>query len=156
MRKMDYVIQSQNLRLFKNKLETGLYDDNSFVKILSQKTDCFKSSEVKFLEDYLDDDSINIKSGALKVLCRYGHSLDEYVDIIFKENDMLWVDTIINIAVEQKNIDILLKLLDEKSNHLNKIIMAFKKLGREDYLTTLMFSTNDELVKVITKMNRME
>jgi len=64
----------------------------------------------------------------------------------------LWCEKIIEMAELQDNPDILLFFLEEEHGYINRAVLALKKTGHDNYLTSLLLSDNMNMVKSINRI----
>jgi hypothetical protein len=89
----------------------------------------------------------------LECLCKHGLDLEEIRDIISnKIKDKLFSLKVIEMAEKYNKPDILLLFMEEDDFYINRVILALKNTNNESYLTTLMLSDNDKLVKSINRI----
>jgi len=141
-----------NLRNLCSKFDRDIYDDGLLNKFLRSDLSFYSDDEIRYLERYLTSSNDGVINGVLRALCAYGINISEYEYLLENNANTALFATFVDIAVKQKNADVLLNLLDEESGHMVKVVLALKAIGREDLLTPLLFSDNDEVVATILKL----
>ena len=61
---------------------------------------------------------------------------------------------VIELAEKYDKPDVLIHFMDEEKGYVNRVIIALKNIHHEDYLTTLMLSENESLVKSVDRITR--
>lgn len=132
------------MRSLKNNFSKGLSVGNIVRQILRFPKDSVDLSEIDYLVDVVRSGSATLKQNALKVLSHFGYDINNFQDIVLEQNSS-FISTFIKEAEKSKNLDALLIFLEEDSNFLNQTIHTIYKLGEYSYLSSLVFSQNNEL-----------
>ena len=132
-------------RLYKN-FSDGLYNNNLFRHCLSMKVE-----NVERFKVFLNSEVIQIKIATIKLLANNVDDLSFLEGLI--DDDESVVETIIQVlSKKEEYVELMAKMLHEDSVFLSSIIMHLKKMKREEFLTTLLFSSNDELVSFVKRI----
>lgn len=140
-------IKQQNLKFLSHALRKQQYKQALFNNLLNFK---YQKQEIQFVEKYLECNNLKIKSFIIRFLCKNGSSLNNFFKYLDEDESLL--DEFIQIAYENNDVDCLLQLLNEQNGKLLDVILAIKKIGRNDLLTSLMFSDNEEIVDLVRKV----
>ena len=128
------------------QFEKNIYDNNLFRRCIKRKienADRFK----KFLSSNVPQ----IKIAAITILAENIDDLTFLDDLINEEEYV--IETILKIiAGREEYVDLMASLLNENSAFLTNMIINLKKMGKEEYLTALLFSDNIALVEFIKRI----
>ena len=146
-------IADKNIDILHTKCNKGIYTAQGFKIILNGSDKYYPLEKIEWMKEFLENKNSNIATSCLECLCKHGLNLSEIEDVIKKKiNDTLFSLKVIEIAEKQENPDVLLILMEEQYPYINRIILALKRMHHEDYLTTLMLSNNELLVKSVNKI----
>lgn len=124
---------------------------NRVNSLLREKPGSYTISELKFLEKYLFKRyPTNLRTAVLKVLCKFGNPVSNYVEEL--SDSVKMKSEVIKIAEEQNDPDTILSLTDEGSMTINLGISALKRMGKTEYLTSFLFSDNEDLVNLVKNL----
>jgi hypothetical protein len=146
-------IAENTINLLHIKCNKGIYSDRLFKTIRNGSDKYYPLSKLEWMKDFLEGTNQNIATCCLECLCKHGLDLEEIRDIISnKIKDKLFSLKVIEMAEKYNKPDILLLFMEEDDFYINRVILALKNTNNESYLTTLMLSDNDKLVKSINRI----
>jgi hypothetical protein len=146
-------IAEKNINSLRLKCNRGIYAERTFKIIINGSDKYYPLEKLEWMKDFLENENQNLATACLECLCSHGFKLSEIEDIIKRKIDnALFSLKVIEMAEKQNNPDVLLILMEEQYPYINRIILALKKMHREDYLTTLMLSNNELLVKSVNRI----
>lgn len=135
------------------KCKRNIYSERSFKTVSNGSDKYYPLEKIEWMKDFLDYENQNIAVSCLECLCKHGLNLNDIRDIIKKKiKDKLFSLKVIEMAEKQDNPDILLLFMEEEDGYINRVILALKNTGHEDYLTTLMLSNNEMLIKSVDRI----
>lgn len=140
-------IKKQNLKFVRNSLINDEYKESLFNRVLNQK---YQKTDVQFMQKYLSSNNFKIKSFIIRFLCNNGYLLKNFLGLL--EDDKRLLDDFIQLAQSYKDEQVLLELLNEENGKCLDVILAIKNIGKNQLLTSLMFSDNEEIVKLVRKV----
>ena len=148
-------IADTNIATLKSKCLRGLYSERMF-KTIAKGLDRFYSLEkLDWMKEFLKDGNQHIAAGCLECMCAHGYSLEDATDILLERiDDRIFSSKVIELAEKYDKPDVLIHFMDEEKGYVNRVIIALKNIHHEDYLTTLMLSENESLVKSVDRITR--
>lgn len=148
-------IADGNIAALKSKCLRGMYSASMF-RTVSKGLDKFYSlDKLEWMKGFLSDGNQLIASGCLECLCSHGYNLDDAIDVILSRiDDKMFSSKVIELCEKHDKPDILIHFMDEDKGYVNRVIIALKKTHHEDYMTTLMLSENEELVRSVDRITR--
>ena len=145
----------RNIALLKIKCTSGVYSERLFRTVGNGDGRLYTLDRIGWMKDFLSDPNEHIAAGCLDCLCRHGYDLAEATGVISSRlGDRMFSSKVIEIAERENRPDVLLMFMEEKDAYINRVIIALKKTGNESYLTTLMLSENEDLVRAIDRMTK--
>ena len=137
------------------KCTRGIFSERLFRLVADGDSRFYPLEKLEWMKDFLSDPHEQIAAWCLECLCRHGYSLDEARDVIASRlKDRIFSNRVIDIAERMNNPGILLLFTEEEDAYVNRVIVALKNTGNESYLTTLMLSNNDSLVKALCRITK--
>ena len=126
-----------------------------FKTVINGNPKYYTLSKLDWMKQFVCDDNELIAASCIECLCMHGWDIDEILlEIPTNFNRHLWCNKVIEMAEKQDKPDLLLHFLEEESIYLNKAILALKRKGHENYLTTLLLSNNPFITKAIMRMTK--
>lgn len=148
-------IAENNIKALKSKCLRGLYSEAMFRTVAKGLDKFYPLEKLDWMKEFLGDRSQHIAMGCLECLCAHGYNLEDAMDILRSRiDDRIFSSKAIELAEKHDKPDVLLLYMDEEKGYVNRVIIALKKTHHEDYLTTLMLSENDSLVKSVDRITR--
>jgi len=148
-------IADKNIKLLKIKCERGIYHDRLFKVVINGGDDMYPLSELEWMKDYVSNSNPLIGASCMECLCRHGMDIAEFKDYVSENfNNPYWCNKAIDIAENQDDPDFILTFLEESSIYMNRAILALKRNNHETYLTALLLSDDDNLVKTVMRMTK--
>ena len=148
-------IADGNIAALRSKCLRGMYSSQMFRTVTKGLDRFYALDKLEWMKEFLDDRNQLIASSCLECLCAHGYNLEDATDVILSRiDDRMFSCKVIELAEKYDKPDILLHFLDEEKGYVNRAILALKKMHRENYLTTLMLSENQSLVKSVYRMTR--
>lgn len=146
-------IADNNISALKSKCLRGLYTEWMF-RTVTRGLDTFYSLEkLEWMKEYFTHRNEHIAASCLECLCAHGYNLEDAMDVITSRvDDKVFSNKVIELAEKYDKPDVLLNFMDEGKGYVNKVILALKKMHHEEYMTTLMMSDNEMLVKSVNKL----
>ena len=120
--------------------------------VLAQKQGTYTIEQVKFLERYLDyvfPETIRLL--ALKILCKFGNPISKYIDYV-RGVSSRFDNEIIKIAESQNDPDTIILIASEERSNINSVVVSLKRMNKTEYLTSFLFSENEDLSNLIRDM----
>jgi hypothetical protein len=146
-------IAENTINLLHIKCNKGIYSEKLFKTIINGSDKYYPLEKIAWMKEFLEDKNHNIATCCLESLCKHGLELEEIRDVIERQlHDKLFSLKVIEIAEKKNNPDILLLFMEEDDCYINRVVLALKKTNNESYLTTLMLSENQDLVKSINRI----
>lgn len=110
----------------------------------------YKKIDVTSIEKYLYSDNRDIRDAAVQIIGAKGN-VEKLVDILLNEDDRIIIMRIIDsFGRHPEKVDKLVELLNSEDQVVfEKTIELFRKVGREDCLFGLLFSSDDSIVNRI-------
>lgn len=145
-------IALNNLNIFHVKCTRGIYNDRLF-KFILNNIGQYTKEEIEWMRGFVNSPSELIGTGCMEILCNSGVKVSEFSDYI--QNNLKngqWCHKFIELAEKQNDPDAMLPFLEEDEIYINRVILALKRNKQESYLTTLMMSDNENLVKAVTRI----
>lgn len=148
-------IADTNIATLKSKCLRGLYSERMF-KTIAKGLDRFYSLEkIDWMKEFLKDGNQHIAAGCLECMCAHGYNLEDAIEIFLERiDDRIFSSKVIELAEKYDKPDVLIHFMDEEKGYVNRVIIALKNIHHEDYLTTLMLSENESLVKSVDRITR--
>ena len=148
-------IADTNIATLKSKCLRGLYSERMF-KTIAKGLDKFYSLEkLDWMKEFLRDGNQHIAAGCLECMCAHGYNLEDATDVMLERiDDRIFSSKVIELAEKYDKPDVLIHFMDEEKGYVNRVIIALKNIHHEDYLTTLMLSENESLVKSVDRITR--
>ena len=148
-------IADTNIATLKSKCLRGLYSERMF-KTIAKGLDKFYSLEkLDWMKEFLRDGNQHIAAGCLECMCAHGYNLEDATEIMLERiDDRIFSSKVIELAEKYDKPDVLIHFMDEEKGYVNRVIIALKNIHHEDYLTTLMLSENESLVKSVDRITR--
>lgn len=148
-------IADNHISALKSKCLRGLYSERSFRTVARGLDKFYSLDKLEWMKEYLDSSNQHIASGCLECLCAHGYNLEESMELVHSRiDDKIFSSKVIELAEKYDKPEILLVYMDENKGYINRVIIALKKTHHEDYLTTLLLSENDALVKSVDRITR--
>lgn len=148
-------IADKNINLLHVKCTRGVYNKMIFKTVINGNPKYYTLTKLDWMKQFICDSNELIAVGCIEGLCMHGWDIDEILpEIPANFNRHLWCDKVIEMAEKQDKPDLLLHFLEEESICLNKAILALKRKGHENYLTTLLLSNNPFITKAIMRMTK--
>ena len=148
-------IADKNINLLHVKCTRGVYNKMIFKTVINGNPKYYTLSKLDWMKQFVCDDNELIAASCIECLCMHGWDIDEILlEIPTNFNRHLWCNKVIEMAEKQDKPDLLLHFLEEESIYLNKAILALKRKGHENYLTTLLLSNNPFITKAIMRMTK--
>lgn len=146
-------IAEKNINILHIKCTRGIYTERLFKTIANGSSKYYPLDKLIWMKDFLENDNQNIATCCLECLCNHGMKLDEVSDIIQnKIHNKMFSLKVIEMAEKENNPNVLLLFMDEELGYINRVILALKKTHNESYMTTLMLSENESLVKSVNRI----
>lgn len=148
-------IAENNVKALRSRCLRGMFSEAMF-RTVAKGLDRFYTLEMlDWMKEFLTSQNQHIAAGCLECLCAHGYNLDDAMDVIQSRiDDRVFSNKVIDLAEKYDKPDILLHFMDEEKKYLNRVIIALKNTHHEDYLTTLMLSENESLVRSIDRMTK--
>lgn len=144
-----------NIAMLHIKCTRGIFNDRLFRTIANGDDRFYTLEKLDWMKAFILDDNEHIAAGCLECLCRHGYDINNARDVIASRlKDRIFSNKVIEIAEKINNPDILLLFMEEKDAYINRVILALKNTGNDAYLTTLMLSENETLVKAINRITK--
>lgn len=141
-----------NLNIFHIKCTRGIYNDRLFRFVLNNVGN-YTKEDIEWMREFVNSSNELIGTGCLEILCSAGASTTEFASYVSGNLEKKqWCYKFIELAEKQNDPDSLLFFLEEDGIYLNRAILALKRNKQESYLTTLMFSDNDDFTKAVTRI----
>lgn len=148
-------IAEKNLALLKIKCERGIYHDRLFKAVINGRDEYYPVEKLEWMKKYVSDDNALIGASCMECLCRHGVDIVDFKDYVKENFDKpYWCNKAIEIAENQDDPDFILMFLEESSIYMNRAILALKRNNHETYLTALLLSDDDNLVKTVMRMTK--
>jgi len=148
-------IADTNIATLKSKCLRGLYSERMFRTIAKGLDKFYTLEKLDWMKEFLSDHNQHIAANCLECLCSHGYPLEDATDVIMERiDDRIFSSKVIELAERHDKPEVLLYFMDEDKGYVNRVIIALKKIHHEDYLTTLMLSDNESLVKSVDRMTR--
>ena len=148
-------IADTNIATLKSKCLRGLYSERMFRTIAKGGDKFYTLEKLDWMKEFLNDGSQHIAAGCLECLCAHGYNLEDATEVILERiDDRIFSSKVIELAEKYDKPDVLIHFLDEEKCYVNRVIIALKKTHHEDYMTTLMLSENESLVKSVDRITR--
>lgn len=145
-------IALNNLNILHTKCTRGIYTEKLFKSIL-RNIYLYEFEELKWMYEFVNSPNELIALNCLEVLCSSGASISEFSDLIKDNFDKRqWCHKFIELAEKQNDPDSLLFFLEEDGIYINRAILALKRNKQETYLTALMLSDDENLVKAVVRI----
>lgn len=145
-------IALNNLNILHTKCTRGIYTEKLFKSIL-RNIYLYEFEELKWMYEFVNSPNELIALNCLEVLCSSGASTSEFSDLIKDNFDKRqWCYKFIELAEKQNDPDSLLFFLEEDGIYINRAILALKRNKQETYLTALMLSDDENLVKAVVRI----
>lgn len=141
------------IRNLKLKCQRGTYSEGYFRTAIRGLNKFYPLDKLEWMRDCLTDQNQHIASGCLECLCSHGMNIFEVNNVLEQRiDDKIFSTKAIEIAEKQNSPETLILYMDEEKGYVNRVIIALKKTHNEAYMTTLMMSDNDNLVRAVNKM----
>ena len=148
-------IADKNINLLHVKCTMGVYNKMIFRAVIWGNPKYYTLSKLDWMKQFICADNELIAANCIECLCTHGWDIDEILpEIPANFHRHLWCDKVIEMAEKQDKPDLLLHFLEEESVYLNKAILALKRKGHENYLTTLLLSNNPSITRAIMRMTK--
>ena len=148
-------IADNNIRALRSKCLRGLYSEAMFRTVAKGLDKFYPLEKLDWMKEFLEDRNQHIASGCLDCLCAHGYNLDDSTDVIQSRiDDRIFASKVIDLAERHDKPEILLLFMDEEKGYVNRVLIALKKTHHEDYMTTLMLSENESLVKSVDRITK--
>ena len=144
-----------NIAMLHIKCTRGIFNERLFRTVANGDTRFYTLEKLEWMKGFISDRNEHIASGCLDCLCRHGYKMSEARDVIASRlRDRIFSNRVIEIAERENDPDTLLLFMEEKDAYINRVILALKNTGNESYLTTLMLSENETLVKAVNRITK--
>lgn len=148
-------IADTNIATLKSKCLRGLYSERMFRTVTHGLDKFYSLDKLEWMKGFLNNQNQHIASSCLECLCAHGYNLDDVLDVILQRiDDRIFSSKVIELAEKYDKPDVLIHFMDEEKGYVNRVIIALKNIHHEDYLTTLMLSENESLVKSVNRITR--
>ena len=148
-------IADNNISALKSKCLRGLYAGQMFRTVTHGLDKFYSLDKLEWMKEFLDNQNQLIASGCLECLCAHGYNLEDATEVILQRiDDKMFSSKVIELAEKYDKPDILIHFMDEDKGYVNRVIIALKNTHHEDYMTTLMLSENESLVKSVDRITR--
>ncbi len=117
----------------------------SLMLVLTNRYGSYEYEDVAFLEDYLDGAPQTLKIAMLKILCRYGGRISDYLERLGDLNQMMSA-AVLEIAEKQGDADTVVGLVMKNKALLNRATAILMRMGRADSLMPFMLSGDKDVV----------
>lgn len=142
-----------NIAMLHIKCTRGIFNDRLFRTVANGDSRFYTLDKLDWMKAFISDANQHVAAGCLECLCRHGYDINDARDIIASRlKDRIFSNKVIEIAEKINNPDILLLFMEEKDAYINRVILALKNTGNDSYLTTLMLSENETLVKAVNRI----
>jgi len=146
-------IAENNINLLHMKCNRGIYSEHTFKTIINGSDKYYSLEKIEWMKDFLEHNNQNIATSCLECLCKHGLNINDIKNVLKRQlKNRLFSLKAIEIAEKQDNPDVLLMFMEEEDGYINRVILALKNTKHEDYMTTLMLSNNDNLVKSVNRI----
>lgn len=120
--------------------------------VLSQRQGTYTPEQVQFLERFLANGVSDItRIFSLRILCKFGNPISKYTDFV-KDLSSKFDNEIIKIAESQNDPETILQIASEERSNVNSVVIALKRMNKVEYLTSFLFSGNEDLSNLIRDM----
>ena len=136
------------LNRLKDSCSSGRPSTGRLRYMLKSPQTMYSADDVKFLENWLDSSDEQTALLILKVLCRFGHKVSEYVER-FKSISSSMSMEMMKIAASQNDPETIIGLVSEDKQNINNAVILLNQMGKKEYLTSFLFSKNNDLVELI-------
>jgi len=120
--------------------------------VLSQQQGAYTPEQVQFLERFLAGVVSDItRIFALRILCKFGNPISKYIGFV-KDFSSKFDNEIIKIAETQNDPETILQIASEERSNVNSVVIALKRMNKVEYLTSFLFSGNEDLSNLIRDM----
>lgn len=148
-------IADNRIANLRDKCLKGVYSERLFNSVAQGMDKFYTLEKLEWMKSYLDSHNQHIAAGCLECLCAHGYDLMESIDLVSSRvDDRVFSGKVIDLAEKYDKPDILLAFMNEEKGYINRVIMALKKTHHEDYLTTLLLSDNEALVKSVDRLTK--
>ena len=148
-------IADTNIATLKSKCLRGLYSERMFRTVAKGLDKFYPLEKLDWMSGFLRNGNQHIAAGCLECMCAHGYSLEDATDILLERiDDRIFSSKVIELAERYDKPDVLIHFMDEGKGYVNRVIIALKNIHHEDYLTTLMLSDNESLVKSVDRITR--
>ena len=148
-------IADNNIKALKSKCLRGLYSEAMFRTVIKGLDKFYSIDKLDWMKSFLNDRNQHLATGCLECLCAHGYDLNDAIDVIQSRiDDKIFSSKVIELAEKYDKPDILLLFMDEEKGYVNRVLIALKKTHHEDYMTTLMLSENESLVKSVDRITK--
>lgn len=130
---------------------SGMPPQNRLMQLLREPESSLAADDVAFLEKWLYDSDEKTSILILQVLCRFGNKVSRFVSN-FETISSRMSSEIMRIAASQGDADTVLDMVSEDKQNVNNAVILLKKMNKKEYLTTFLFSPNQDLVDLIRKV----
>lgn len=146
-------IAENNINLLHMKCNRGIYSEHIFKTVINGSDKYYSLEKLIWMKDFLEHNNQNIATSCLECLCKHGLNINDIKNILKRQlKNRLFSLKAIEIAEKQDNPDVLLMFMEEEDGYINRVILALKNTKHEDYMTTLMLSNNNNLVKSVNRI----
>ena len=135
------------------KCTMGAYSERLFRRIAAGPDALYPPERLEWMRDFLDSPQQSIAASCLECLCAHGSRIGDFPELICRRFEgRIFSSRVIEIAERQNCPEILCLFLEEGSGYVSRAVLALKKTGNEGYLTPLLFSSDDTLVKSVMRI----
>ena len=148
-------IAENNIKALRSKCLRGLYSEAMFRTVAKGLDRLYSLEKLDWMKEFIEDQNQHIAAGCLECLCSHGYDLADAMDVIqSRVDDRIFSSKVIELAERHDKPDVLLVFMDEEKGYVNRVLIALKKTHHEDYMTTLMLSENESLVKSVDRITK--
>jgi len=138
----------KKINLLFNEFENSIYN-NILFNIIYKHSKCDDESIRKF-HKFFYSKSLMIQQASLKLIGKFCTDLLEVKNYVLEDHDLkMIVDVLSDIAIKNKDDELLTYLISSSDCYKNTIIHNLKKLNKTENLLPLLFSEDDELVEIV-------
>lgn len=139
-----------------NKLKENCVNGNPtqmrLNSVLAQRQEAYTPEQVQFLERFLVNGVSDItRIFVLRILCKFGNPISKYIGFV-KDFSSKFDNEIIKIAESQNDPETILQIASEERANVNSVVIALKRMNKVEYLTSFLFSENEDLSNLIRDM----
>ena len=136
--------------------QRGFLSENRVKHLLQYSPDAFEPEDFLFLERLLDSSSKipdEDKRRTVLLLCHFRNPVGKYFKFL-PENMFTsrFCSDIAEIAEKQNDPETVLGIADKNPNMVGLVITTLKRMRKQEYLTSFLFSNDESIVKLVKDM----